>query len=165
MICREMPVNTAQQWIELRHMYVILQLFFGLGNRWIRFMIVPSIAGTCSAIIISLFITIRHHELPILLYLGFPYIAGSMLGCVYGLGFEVLNLIRETECIIEVLVASSRRNFDRLALPEQRLELKKIAKALRPAVFDVGYFTNYSINVPVGMGDEILNQLLFLLTL
>ena len=39
------------------------------------------------------------------------------------------------------------------------------AKALRPTVITVGNFTEFSMNVTVGVWDEMVNQLLFVLTL
>ena len=54
-----------------------------------------------------------------------------------------------------------------LSLPmKERMAILRRAKALRPAFFSVGDFTDeFNVDVPVGVWEEILNQLVFLLTL
>ena len=47
----------------------------------------------------------------------------------------------------------------------ERMAALKRAKALRHTYGNVGIVAEYSIDVPVGVWDEILNQILFLLTL
>ena len=150
--------------LELGHQYVRLQVHVAIANDWIMFMIVPTIFSVSTSIIICLYITIRHPELPIYLYILFPYVAANLFSLLFYLAYELMMMIRASEAVLDTL-SSTEGQYYQAASIQQRLYIRKLAKSTRPLSFRMGIFMNFSLDVPVGIWDEILNQLLFLLTL
>ena len=85
--------------LELGHQYVRLQVHVAIANDWIMFMIVPTIVSVASSIIICLYITIRHTELPIYLYILFPYVGANLFCLLFYLAYEVMMMIRASEAV------------------------------------------------------------------
>ena len=126
-------------------------------------MIVPGIFSTSSSIIIAIFVTVRYTEIPILIYKGAALIWFSFVIISIWFEFEVLTVIRSLEDIVQMLNNIDQPYFLQLPI-KLRLYLSKSGKATRPAIFNIGDFTYYSIGVVKSMWDEIINQLIFLLT-
>ena len=145
------------------HKYQCLQVYNAVAMNWVKLMIVPSIFNVSSAIIFCLYISIRHTDLPILTYLLFPYLATIILILMFWLGLELVRIIRASETIVETLGALGTRNGNGLTM-QQRLYIRKKAKATRPLGYRVGEFVDVSLDLPVGVWEEIINQLAFLLT-
>ena len=156
-------MNTADSWMKLRRKYYLLQIYFCLCNSWVKFMIVPAILAICSSIVIALYISLRHTEIAILIYLAFVGVGVTLFILLFWFSFEVIAVIRSTEAIVATLNTRDQAYFLQLSPMEQRY-LTKFGKTTRQAVFEIGDFVEYSIDCPIGYWDEILNQLIFLLT-
>ena len=80
--------------------------------------------------------------------------------------YEALSGIRRTDDVAQTLMSMSTKEkyFQRL-MPEQQLYLVKLGKAARGVRIDFGPFMEFSVEVPLIVLDEVLGQLLFLLSL
>ena len=117
------------------------------------------------AIVLSLYFPLKHSEIiPGYLSAGFAYLGAGLLVTVIWLCIDVLvNVNKASEDVISKLrsMPSSPRN------PLEKLRLKgvlKRAKALTPLTVPIGDFGTMSLDVPVVFVEEIINQLLFFLT-
>ena len=72
--------------------------------------------------------------------------------------------IRVSEDVLSRLRSTAMEYLKQMPVLEKLTMLKR-AKALRHIYGNVGIVEEYTIDVPVGVWDEILNQILFLLTL
>ena len=159
-----MSVNSSESWMELRRKYYLVQVYATVANSWIKFMIVPTIFGLSSVIIILIYITLRHTDIPILIYIGVACTGFSLLILLFWFALETISCIQSAEAIVATLNTKDQPYFLELPPMEWRY-LTKYGKATRQLVFDIGDFTDYSIAVPITIWDEILNQLIFILTL
>ena len=115
-----MRVSTAELWLELRRKYYLFQVYVCLANSWVKFMIVPAIFSVSSSIIVAFYVSIRHTEIPILIYLRFASVGVSLFVILFWFGLEVIKLIQSTEAIVETLNSKDPPYFMELA-PTQRL--------------------------------------------
>ena len=143
-------------------MYSSMRIYTILGNEWVKLMVVPTICSTSSVIIICLYMTIRHTEVPVV-YVGFLYTAFNLLGILFWVSFEIVALVRATEDMVGILSSRKHKFLNWLPLP-QKMYIRKAGKAAKPIRQDVGSIGEFSITVPFAVCDEILNQLLFSLT-
>ena len=158
-----MRVSSARSWVELRRRYYPLQVYSCALNSWVKFMIVPTMSSIASTIIVTIFVTLKYRELPILIHLGFAWIGFSFSVLAFWFALETLSNIQSSEAIVEMLSRRHEQYFMDLSRTD-RLYLIKWATATRQLVFQVGDFTDYSIGVMTAFWEEIINQLLFLLT-
>ena len=114
--------------------------------------------------ILCLYIPIRHHEVPALLRLCFLLVAAIILGVTFWWSYDVVLLTRASEEVLEKLKSFDKNWREHGVSDLQRLRYLKRAKACRPVDIPIGIFGEFSLDVPVIMWDEILNQLLFLLS-
>ena len=83
---------------------------------------------------------------------------------MFGTGYDVICAKEDSEEIVERL--QSPANAALVTLPlEERRKILKGSKAMAGLQFDIAHLAQYSWAVPLGAWDEILNQLLFLLSL
>ena len=116
------------------------------------------------AIVLAFYMTIRHTDVPLYIYCMFPYIGALFTVMLFDMCYDGMLVIRAAEGSLHTLRSTEMQYFLRIPIDE-RMAMIKRAKALRPAFFSVGNFTEFTMDVPVGAWDEIVNQLLFLLTL
>ena len=116
------------------------------------------------AIVFDMYATIRHTELPLLLYLLFPYFAVAFTVILFDICRDGVVAIRLSEDVMSRLRSTETESLSRMPVMEKMATLKR-AKALRAVYGNVGIFGEFSIDTPVGAWYEILNQRLFLLTL
>ena len=160
-------LTTEEDRLLLWHKYLTLQVFNELCSTWAKLMIVPTITSATSTIIISLYVTIRHEDLPIWLVPFFFYLGMTLFGIVFWVAYQVILVIRGSEAIIRVLTALELkdRTGRRMDVPMAvKKYIVKRGRATRPLNYRIGEFMEFSLDVPIGIWDEILNQLLFLLT-
>ena len=79
-------------------------------------------------------------------------------------GHDVVGVKEESEEVVEKLQSSGSADLALLSVVERRKVLKN-SKAMTPLQFGIAGFTNFTWGVTVGAWDEILNQLLFFLSL
>ena len=78
--------------------------------------------------------------------------------------YDVFLLTRDSEDIMRHLL-SYDAPYLRPMPKALRTQVLKRAKAMRVLEFPVGEFADFNMNLPIAMWDEILNQVLFLLSL
>ena len=159
--------STEEDRLQLWHKYLKLQVFNELCRTWAKLMIVPTISSATSTIIICLYVTIRHEELPIGLVPFFFYVGMTLFGIVFWIAYQVILVIRASEAIIGVLTTVDKEGDNPgwmgVPLPPKKYIMKR-GKATRPLGYRIGEFIEFSLDVPIGIWDEIVNQLLFLLS-
>ena len=160
-----MRVDTYAQHLELERLYILGQVYNTILDVWYKFTVPPAFLNGGIAIVFAWYATIRHKdELPLYIYWLFPYIATVFTIILFDLCFDGILVIRASEDSLSTLRSKERRYL--VGVPvQERVRMSKRAKAIRPAFFSVGNFTEFNMNVPIGVWDEIVNQLMFLLTL
>ena len=156
-------MKTFEDRLFLWRQYQSLQVYNAIVINWVKLMVVPTIFCLSIAIIACLFTSIRHTELPILTYLMFPYTAVSVLILLFWVCFEAIKIIRASEAILGTLGALECGTGNRMTKQEM-LYIRKKSKATRTLGYRLGNFGDFSLDVPVGTWEEIVNQLFFLLT-
>ena len=159
-----MNVRSIDDRLNLRHQYVKLQVHVTITNNWLMFMIVPTIVSVASGIIVCFYITIRHTELPIYSYAIYTYTGVNLSGLLFWRAYELIMTIRASEAIVSTLSSTTEQYYQE-SPAKQKLYIRKLIRPTRAIFFRIGIFMDFSLDVPVGIWDEILNQLLFLLTL
>ena len=126
-------------------------------------MLPPTIFGVSEGVIVTTFVTIRYTELPLILYMIYPSIALDRMFVIFWMCYEAVLLVRASEEIVGQL-ASHDAKFLRPLPRALRMEVLKVAKAMKPIEIPLGHFAKFSISLPIAIWDEILNQVLFLLS-
>ena len=131
-------------------------------------MLVPTIISTTSTIIICFYVTIRPDNVPFWLVVVVFYIGITLFGIVFWACYQTILVIRGSEDIIRALTSLEIGDWKEGRLGVTPMRLKKYivtrGKATRPVNYRIGEFNDFTLDVPIGIWDEILNQLLFLLT-
>lgn len=144
-------------------MYVQLELFHRIGQVWIRFYFPPWLLSLSSTVIVTMFVTLRYTELPLIFYVFFPYTAVTLMILIFWQSYDMFRAIRASEDTLGGLGQHGASYFQGMTKPK-RLETMKRSKAMRPLVFYVAD-TEFSLNLPINTWDEIVSQTLFLLSL
>ena len=82
---------------------------------------------------------------------------------VFWLCYDIVLLTRDSECM-KAQLWSHEAPYARLTPKSEMTCAMKRAKALRVIEIPVGNFSDFSINLPIAIWDEIVNQVLFLLS-
>lgn len=132
-------------------------------RRWIALVLLPTFLNCGCGLIICLYIPIQHPEVPLALNACFLWVGAVILTIIFWGSYDFVLVIRASEEVIGKLASfDNRRDSGISGLQRQRF-LKR-AKACRPLEVPIGTFGEFSLEVPVIWWDEILNQLLFLLS-
>ena len=131
---------------------------------WLEHMVAPILFSICSSIIILLYVTVRPSGLPFFVYIWFPLVAIVAMSIMSWVVYDAVRIKRTAEQVIGTLESRSEPFYRELSLV-QRNELSRRARALRPVHLSVGNFADLSPEILANMWDEVLNQLLFLLSL
>jgi len=115
-------------------------------------------------ITVCLYIAIRHTDIPFVIYMVYAFT------CVFvGLWITVISLyVADVRIESEGVIANLRTGnylVNTGLTPDERLGILKRSRAHRLLRVSVGQYSDYTVDVLVGLWDEILNQLIFLLTL
>lgn len=97
-------------------------------------------------------------------YIFYPNTTFHSIFIIFWISYDLVALIRASEDIIGQLLshdAEYLRQFSR----ETRIQLLKGARVMMVIEFPVGSFADFSLVLPVVTWEEIVNQVLFLLTL
>ena len=147
------------------HAYVQLQVYNVVFNEWVRIAVAPVLFSTGGFVILLLYIPLRYSQgIPGFMSAGFTYLALAMLAVVLCGLTDVLGATRNSESVIRSLQSKRISSIGHVQLSEHP-ELLKRAKVLRPVAIPIGSFGNVTLSAPVAFLEEILNQLLFLLSL
>ena len=150
--------------MQVEKLYQCMKLYNVVLMNWFRFAIVPPMCSISVCIIASLYVTCRPSGLPIIIYCVFPMVAMVALFVVFRMCFNaVVAKMTGDEVLGNVQLRTAR--FYYRPGPAERKELMRRAKALQPVRVAIGEFAEITMEVYVSIVDEILNQLLFLLSL
>ena len=149
----------------MEFLYVTLEVQMKIYHYWALIVWFPLLLNFGIAVIICLYIPIGRPEVPAWLSLCFLFVAATIIGVVFWITYDIVLVARASEEVLGKL-----RTFDEPYWREKsvssllRSQFLKRAKACRPIEIPIGTFGEFSLDVPVIMWDEILNQLLFLLS-
>jgi len=161
---RKIPVTDMAARSQVERLYICMQLHLQLFSGWVKLMLAPTLLGGSITVVVAMFVTIRHMELPIISYMWFPTAAVGFMITIFGMSYDILCTIRSSEAIISTLLEPEAQYMASLS-KIARVRIQKRSRALRPVVIHVGDFGQFSVGLAVNMCEEILNQLLFFLPL
>ena len=113
--------------------------------------------------IVTTFVSIRYTELPIYYYVVFPNTAFTLMLIIFWLSYDGVLFTRASEDILSTLL-SYEAPYVRQMPRAVRVQVMKRARAMRVIEFPIGEFADFSINLPITIWEEVLNQVLFLLS-
>ena len=155
--------NPAEQ-LKLERLDVVVQIYNKLFDAWYKLVTPPSLFAAGSVTVLCMYATIRNTDLPLLLYLIFPYMTVVITVIMFDICLDGVQAIIAAEDVLSRLKSTEMGYLSRMTVEEKMAMLKR-AKALRIVSASVGIFGEYSMDVPVAAWDEIVNQIMFLLTL
>ena len=164
-------LRTEEDRLQLWHKYLRLQLYHQNCANWNKLMNIPTIVSASTTIIVCFYVTIRPENVPIWLVLVILYVGITLFGVLFLISYQAILVMRGSEGIIRALISlevGDWRDRRRAGDPTPPFAQKKYillrGKATRPLTYRIGSFMEMSLEVPIGIWDEILNQLFFLLT-
>ena len=143
--------------------YISLELHNNIFCRYVKFMIMPAIFGISCAVIVTIYVSIRHTELPFYFYIFFPYTGVTLMFLVFWFSYDAVCIRRHSEEVLNRLLDYEAEHLRGMTKGE-RMNVMKRARALRAINFPMGSFAEFSLNVPINIWEEVLNQLVFLLS-
>ena len=132
---------------------------------WLKPAIVPLFFCIGSGVVFLLYLVLRSDDtLPKANAFIMGYTAFVILVALFFVSYDVVSVIQGSEDIVKNL-QSRQHEYYNLIGPDMKTELLKTARALKPLEIPVGNFATFGFGVTEVIYEEILNQLLFLLTL
>ena len=130
---------------------------------WLKFMLPPTLSGVSLTVIITAFVAIRYTELPLIFYVFYPYTAFTLMFVIFWMCYDTVLVVRASEDVMGQLLSHDAKYLRTMSRAE-RIKVLKRAKAMKVLEFPIGDFSEFSLNLPVNVWDEIINQVLFLLS-
>ena len=141
-----------------------MQVYHRLHCDWWYWTLPYHILSLSATAVLGMYVGIRHTELPWYLYWIY-WIAGfGVLLLLVGVGHDIMFAKIESERIVEFLKSPVSGGLEKFSSAERKMILKR-SEALHSLQFRIAAFAVYSWAVPWRTWVEILNQLLFFLTL
>ena len=159
-----MKMTDLENWLQAEKHYKRMRLYNTIYTNWIKFMVVPSIFAWCVGITFLLYVTFSPSGLPFFVYCWFPLVAGSSMFVITWLCYDAVVAKRAADEVMEKLQSRQAPYFRRFTQAE-KLVVKGRARALQPVYLALGEYAEVTLDVPVNIWDEVINQLLFLLSL
>ena len=162
---RLLPIQDIESREHVELLYIHMELFNKIFQIWVRSMLPLSLLSASCAILIQLYITIRHTDIPLIVYAVMPTSASITMVIIFIVSYDIVLVMRSAEGTL-LQLQSSDSDYLVQQFPNKRVRrgIVKRARAMRPISFPLGNFAEYSLTVPVYVWEEILNQLLFLLS-
>ena len=152
-------------WEKVERMYICWELYEKMARPWIVTHVTCIIMGISCSATCFIFVAIKYTNLLTLLY-SLEAVIGP--GFIFLLALALNDAVTASKLSESVLAdqltyyrAPGLRNMEL----KSRRELTKCFKALRPISIPVGSFTDITYSVMLAICEEILNQLVFLLTM
>lgn len=146
-------------------LYGMMEVYTKIFQSWFKIMMPLCLLSSSCAILVQLYITVRHVNIPLIIYAIFPTAAVTIMTIVFILSYDVVTVGRIAESkLVELQNPDSEHLVRLFASRKMRSDAVKRARAMRPITLSLGGFAEFSLSVPVYMWEEILNQLVFLLT-
>ena len=147
----------------VERLYNYVQCHTRIAQNWMKFMLPPTISSVSTAVIVATFVSIRYTELPLFLYIFYPNTAFNLMFIIFWMCYDAVLLVRASEEIMGKLLSHDAEYLR--PLPRAvRMEVLKRARAMKVLEFPLGDFADFSLNLPITIWDEILNQVFFLLS-
>ena len=99
-----------------------------------------------------------------IVYCWFPLVAVAMIIIVTWLLYDAVSIKRSADAALANLQSRMTACYQRLQRAE-KTEFVRTARALQPIRLAIGEFTNITLDVVTTIWEEVINQLLFLLSL
>ena len=161
---RKYTIRDMESRQVVERLYNYCQLHNRVVHNWMKFMLPPTISSVSATVIVTTFVSIRYTELPFIFYIFYPNTAFNLMFIIFWMCYDAVLLIRAAEDIMGQLVAQDAEYLK--PMPRAvRIKVLKRARAMKPVEFPLGDFAEFSLNLPVTVWEEILNQVLFLLSL
>ena len=135
-----------------------------LFMNWFKFSFVLLLTSACVGITIFLYVTCRPSGLPFIIYCAYPTSGAMGLFILFRFCYEAVVTKRRGDEAVGSLQSRTRGYFRTLEVGEKR-EMMRRATALQPVYMALGEFVEITLEVSVSIWDEIIDQLLFFLSL
>ena len=163
MFNRKYAITDMESRAVAERLYNYIQLQNRVVHNWMKFMLPPQLAAGSTFIIVATFISIRYTELPLIVYAAYPSTAFNIMVIIFWLCYDTVLLVRASEDIMSQLISHDAEYLKQMPRA-MRIQALKRARAMKALEFPVGEFAEFSLDLPVTLWDEILNQVLFLLS-
>ena len=161
--CRKYVVTDMDGQAVVGRLYICLQIHLRVYSTWLKFQLPPTIFSLSVGVIITAFVSIRYTDLQFILYCFYVNTTCNLMLIVFWVCFDAIHIVRVSEDIIGRLQSGHEGHIR--SLPRAvRIQVLKRAKILKRIKFDVGDFTELTLNLPMAMWEEIMNQVLLLLS-
>ena len=164
LLLRRLQIRSWEDRAKLEHLYICMELHNRICSAWLKFAYPSIILSSSLAVILAAFVAIRYTELPFFCYIIFPSTAFALTVIIFWGFYQLLLTIRDSEELLGQL-RSYEAPYLRAMPIAGRAKVLKRAKAMRPIEFPMGDFADFSVSVPVTVWEEIVNQVVFLLSL
>ena len=149
---------------KVQYLYICMELYTRICFVWIKFAWPPTLFSVSLTIVFAAFVSIRYADLPFVYYVAFPTVALGLMVSMFVGFYELVLSTRDSEEILGQLRSLDAAYLCGIPLTLRKRLLKR-AKALRTVELPVGEFADFSVTVPIALWDEMVNQVVFLLTL
>ena len=160
---RRYAVKDMESRAVLERMYIYLEHQLRLYTVWIKLELPPTMLAVAIAITISAFVSICYTDLPPIIYLVYPNTAFTLMLMIFWICYDGVRIMRASGEVIDG-PRSANAGYLRPSSRAMRMQVLKRAKVMREIEFAVGEFTIVTLNLPIAVWEEILNQVLFLLS-
>ena len=161
--CRRIRITDLDRRAQVEQLYICYELYNRVCYVWMKFMLPPTICSVSIVIIVTTFVSIRYTELPFMYYIFFANTAFTLMLIIFWMSYDAVLITRDSEDILGQLL-SYEAPYLRSMSRREKIEVLKRARAMRAVDLPIGEFADFSINLPVTIWEEILNQVLFLLS-
>ena len=161
---RKVDLTNIKDRREVERMYVSLLVFGNLFASFLRIIMGPFVFAGPLGVVVAIFVTAQHSEMPIYVYVFFPVTAAS------GFKIQVLNIyggmyvIRICDAILHTLVSADCTCLMRLSRMDRELFMMT-EKSLPRISLPLGEFAKFSLNSMWNLTKEIVSQVLVLVSL
>ena len=162
--CRRACTARLDDRRTVESLYVTLEVQMKMYYYWSYIITFPLLVNFGFAVIICLYVPLGRPEVPAWLSFSFLLVGATSVGVIFVWTYDIVLVGRASEEVLGKLKSFHVDWRERGISDLQRRRFLKRAKACRPIQIPIGSFGDVSLDVPVIMWDEILNQLLFLLS-
>lgn len=146
-------------------MYRAMQVYNMVLMDWLVVVGVTVPFGGCLGVILTLYVTLRPGDIPLIIYPCFPLVGFCTQTVITALLMNGRSTKGKADDVLSNLqmgmYSQWMMRFDPL---EKKICMRRL-KSLRPVSIRVGVFAETTFEVTMNVWDEICNQLLFLLSL
>ena len=147
----------------MEELYITMSVYYSIGGAAAKTLTTPLVLAGCIGVIVPGFLSFKNFKLPIILVLFCPFSALTAALLVFGQTYEAVQFTRESEEMIARLLSTHQLYGKSMSKREMDVMMKR-AKAFRPIKVPIGGFCYASMGVIQVCWEEILNQILFLLS-